>query len=466
LFIVASNLRLYGFSHFGDNLPAMTKTSPFLLGALLWLSARGLFAGTDAAPAQATPPPDIWQQANLTGNWDGLRDKLHDDGADFFAQYTSEALGNPYGGNFGQGAIYEGLLETRVSFDFEKMTGGAWTGATFRASSYWTHGPSLTQNDVGDFSTISNIDAYDTVRLHELWLQQNLLDDKISLEVGQLVVDSEFFISPCALLFLNGTFGAFPLVTYGFQPFNPPIYPLTSTGVRLKLQPIDSVYFMTAVYNGNAGTQPGNNEGTRFGFSAQTGILSFSELGYLLNQGKDDKGMPGIYKLGGWVHTANFSTWSSQAAFANGTGSLQSAGVGYGIYGVADQTIWRRDATAASDPQSLCVCLRTGTAPSRSSMVDFDIDAGLNFFGLIPGRKDDVAGLGIARSAISHDFSDFSQATGGPAFKYEAVIEGTYSLNVTPWWQLQPDVQYIFSAGAQAHSPDALVIGLRSTVTF
>jgi carbohydrate-selective porin OprB len=27
-------------------------------------------------------------------------------------------------------------------------------------------------------------------------------------------------------------------------------------------------------------------------------------------------------------------------------------------------------------------------------------------------------------------------------------------------------VQYIFTAGAQAHSPDALGVGLRSTVTF
>jgi porin len=444
----------------------MKKTFPYLLGAILWLSARGLFAGADAAPAPASAPQDIWQQDNLTGNWGGLRDKLHDDGADFYAQYTSEALGNPYGGNFGQGAIYEGLLETRISFDLEKMTGGAWKGATFRASSYWTHGPSLTQQDVGDFSTISNIDAYDTLRLEDLWLQQNFLDHKISLEVGQIAADSEFFISPCALLFLNGTFGAFPMIAYNFEPLDPPIYPLTSTGARLKLQPVDSVYFMTAVYDGNAGTQSGNNRGTRFGFSAQTGILSFSELGYLLNQGKDDKGMPGTYKLGGWVHTANYSTWSSQAAFANGTGSLQSAGVGYGIYGVADQTVWRTDPAAAGDPQSLCVCLRTGVAPSRISMVDFDIDAGLNFHGLIPGRKDDIAGLGIARSAISHDFSDFSQATGGPAFKYEAVIEGTYQVNLAPWWQLQPDVQYIFSAGAQAHSPDALVVGLRSTVTF
>ena len=436
-----------------------------LLGVLLWLSAGGLFAGTDAAAPSA--PQDIWEQTDLTGNWGGLRDKLHDDGADFYAQYTSEVLGNPYGGNYGRGAIYEGLLETRVSFDFEKMTDGAWKGATFRASSYWTHGPSLTQQDVGDISTISNIDAYDPLRLEDLWLQQNFLDDKISLEVGQIAADSEFLISPSALLYVNGTFGALPMMTYDFEPYDPPIYPITTTGARLKLQPIDSLYFMTAIYNGDAGDQSEDNKnGTRFGFSASTGLLSFSELGYLLNQGKDDKGMPGTYKLGGWVHTANFSTWASQAAYANGTGPLQSAGGNYGIYGVADQTIWRTEPNAPGDPQSLNLFLRAGTAPSDSTIVDFDIDAGLNFTGPIPGRKDDIAGLAVSRSAISHDYSDYSQATGGPAYKYESVIEGTYQITLSPWWQLQPDVQYIFTAGAQAHSPDTLVVGLRSTVTF
>lgn len=433
---------------------------------MLGLSATSLFAGADSAPTQAPAPQDLWQQNNLTGDWGGLRDKLHDDGADFYAQYTGEALGNPYGGNYGQGAVYESLLETRLSFDFEKMTGGAWKGATFRVSSYWTEGPSLTQKDVGDISTISNIDAYDTVRLEDLWLQQNFFDNKISLEAGQIAADSEFFISPSGLLFLNGTFGALPLITYDFEPYDPPIYPLTTTGARLKVQPFDSFYFMTAIYNGNAGTQQENNHGTRFGFSAQEGLLSFSELGFLLNQGKNDKDLPGTYLLGGWVDTANFTTFSSQAAFANGTGQLQSSGIGYGIYGVADQTVWRSEPDASGCSRSLNLFLRAGGAPSRSSMVGFDIDGGLNFTGLIPGRKSDVAGLGLSRSLISSDYSNFSQATGGPAFTYESVVEATYQLNLSPWWQLQPDIQYIFSAGAHANSPDALVLGLRSTITF
>lgn len=438
-----------------------------LFAALLVLPAGQLFADPNAAPSiPEGPPPDFWHQDTMTGNWGGLRRQLSADGVDFYAQYTSEAMGNPYGGNFGQGAIYEGLLETRLSLDFEKLTDGAWKGLTFRASSYWFAGPTLTGQNVGDISNVSGIAAFDTLRLEDLWAQQNFLDDKISLEVGQIAADSEFLISPTALLFVNATFGANPLMTYDFAPFNPAIYPLTTTGARLKLQLTDALSFMTAVYNGNAGTQTVNNDGLRFGFSANSGLISFSEFGYLLNQGKDDKGLPGTYKLGGWVDTANFSTFSSQAHFANGTGPLQSAGVNYAIYGVADQMVWRSAPDAAGNSRSLNLFARAGGAPSDTSMIDFDIDGGLAFTGLIPGRDTDVTGLGMSRSAVSHDFSYFSQATGGPAFEYESVVEGTYQYNFTPWWQLQPDVQYIFTAGAQAHSPDALVIGLRSTITF
>jgi porin len=232
------------------------------------------------------------------------------------------------------------------------------------------------------------------------------------------------------------------------------------------LQPIDSLYFMTAVYNGDAGTQAGNNDGLRFGFSAKTGFFSFSELGYLLNQGPNDKGLPGSYKLGGWVDTANFATFSSQANFMNGTGPLQSAGVNYAAYGVADQMVWRSDPDSEGKQRSLNLFFRAGGAPSHSSQIDFDVDGGMNFTGLIPGHKDDITGLGFSRSAVSHSYSDFSQATGGAAFGYESVIEGTYQMNIVPGWQLQPDIQYVFSAGARSNSPDALVVGLRSTITF
>jgi porin len=444
---------------------------PWLRGfiSLVLLPFLGVPALLKAAPItvpnQQNEPNSIWNQSCLMGNCGGFRDQLSSKGIDFTVQYAAEVMGNPYGGNFGQGTVYNGLFSPVLNVNFDKLTGDAWKGASFRASGFWTHGESLTQKYVGDFSVVSNIDAYDTVRLDELWLQQNFLDGQVSLKVGQLTVDSEFFGTTNGAVFINSTFGAFPFIGQNFQPYSSPIYPVATPGVRLRLQPIPEFYFQAAAYTGDSGTEQLNNHGTLFNFDPKAGALMFYEMGYLLNQAKDETGLPGSYKVGSWVHTGDFSTWQSQAAASSGTGSLQNAGTLYGVYGVIDQAVLKYE-VSPTQSTTINLFLRAGVAPSDAILVDFDIDGGVNISGLIPGRKDDVCGVGLARTAISHDYSASSVAQGGPAFGYEAVLEATYCANITPWWTVQPDIQYVFSAGATTKSPDALTIGLRTTIGF
>ncbi len=49
---------------------------------------------------------------------------------------------------------------------------------------------------------------------------------------------------------------------------------------------------------------------------------------------------------------------------------------------------------------------------------------------------------------------------------YEAVLELTYRAQITPWFALQPDVQWIIHPGGSTAIDDALVIGLRAAVSF
>jgi carbohydrate-selective porin OprB len=37
---------------------------------------------------------------------------------------------------------------------------------------------------------------------------------------------------------------------------------------------------------------------------------------------------------------------------------------------------------------------------------------------------------------------------------------------LAPWWTIQPDVQYIISPSGVQGSPDAVVVGLRTSVAF
>jgi porin len=63
-----------------------------------------------------------------------------------------------------------------------------------------------------------------------------------------------------------------------------------------------------------------------------------------------------------------------------------------------------------------------------------------------------------------------------PIRGYEAVLEVTYEARIAPWWLLQPDLQLVFQPGGNEPAPppapvgrpipNALVIGIRSGITF
>ncbi len=90
-----------------------------------------------------------------------------------------EILSNLSGG-IKEGTIYEGLLKLTLQLDLKKIAG--WEGASIFASALYPHGNGLSKDYTGDFNILSNIDAYDSVRLFELWFQQKLFDGKMSVQ--------------------------------------------------------------------------------------------------------------------------------------------------------------------------------------------------------------------------------------------------------------------------------------------
>jgi len=49
---------------------------------------------------------------------------------------------------------------------------------------------------------------------------------------------------------------------------------------------------------------------------------------------------------------------------------------------------------------------------------------------------------------------------------HETVFEAPYKITLTPWWSLQPDVQYVLHPGGSTEIPNALVLGLRIDLLF
>ena len=62
----------------------------------------------------------------------------------------------------------------------------------------------------------------------------------------------------------------------------------------------------------------------------------------------------------------------------------------------------------------------------------------------------------------------------GPARSDESFVEATYQYQLTPWAQLQPDLQYVFNPGAGLANPNnaasrtrnELVFGLRANLSL
>ncbi len=414
---------------------------------------------TPPASSNAAPPKTFWTEDYLTQPWLGFRDQWQTGGVTFKPDWTGEVFGNPSGGAR-RGVASDGVFELPLTLDLDPLTGGAVKNLTFKVNAFYIYGTNLSSAFVHDFSVSSNIAAYNSLRLDELWVQKGLWNNTVTVKVGNQGVDNEFFVSSSAALFIGSTFGSFTLIANDIP--DAPVYPITSPGVRIQVQPDPHYYVMAGVFGLDDGSfqNTNNQNGTRFSLNASSGMFVISEAGYLLNQGKDDKGLQGTYRLGSFVDTGNFQTFASQADVVTHRGFLRDGGADYAIYGVVDQQIY------AQGPRNITIFTRAGGTPSNTNFVDSYVDGGFNFTGFFPARDQDVAGLAVARSHVSQDFSVLETAESEPPLSAETYLEATYKIQMTPWWDIQPDVQYIVTPGGFAGAHNATILGVRTYVLF
>ena len=417
-------------------------------------AAKGNQTATSMPEGLVNNPDSFWVRNTLTSDWGGLRDRLNDDGLAITPVYEGEvfsAIGNNH-----DGTISDGLLDVAVDLDLERIT-RFWQGAQFHFNVLDIYGTSLSQRYTHDFSNTSNLAGFNTVRLQEIWLQQAFWEKRATLRLGMLAADTEFFSSQAASLFLNGTFGAFTLFGANFN--DAPAYPAASPAVRLDVMPVSFWDFKAAVFAPDENSE-NYTHGTDFGIDARDGALFVIETSYLLNQSPNDRGLIGSYRLGAFIQRGDYAAWGSQAENALDPANPLHHGTNHAIYGVADQELFKNGQVTVE------AFARGGFAAASYSFVDNYFDAGFNFIGFVPNRITDVAGIAIARSGISRQFSEGQRLQGNPGSTSETAIEATYKAQITPWWSIQPDIQYILNPSGVIGSRNAFVLGLRTMITF
>lgn len=379
-------------------------------------------------------------------------------GVEFHLQYVAEGLGNVSGG-YRTGVVYDGLLKLSLKVDpGTALDLKSWDGASLFVNALYPHGTSLSQSRVHDLNGVSNIDAYDAFRLDEFWFEQAFAK-ALSLRLGLLAADTEFFACNSGSLFVNSCFGALPIISLNF---NAPVYPLTAPGVRLAIMPSPSLTLRVGAFNGDVGSQNLTNQhGTRLSFHADAGALILAE-GVYQTSGTH----PGNYTLGGFYHSGRFEDVQGNGQFHRND---------FGLYAVLDQVLYTRASRtarkdAADGPtQALNGFAGAGvTAPEDRNLVSFYLEGGLTYKGLFsswfPSRHQDVCGMACSYTRISDKVPPAPGAEVNP--RHEIVLEASYQVVLSPWLALQPDIQYVINPGATSRSPNALVIGARTTLAF
>jgi porin len=431
--------------------------------------------------AQTVQPPalesgSIWQRENLTGDWGGLRTRFADNDFTFALQQQSELWDNLTGG-LSRGGAYDGLLTASLTIDLDKAVG--WKGGNFFVSGFQIQGVGPTPLRVGALQLISNIEATASTKLYDLWLEQHLFDGRFSLRLGQEGANDEMMLTQYGALFLNSSFG-FPALLALDLPSGGPNYPLATPFVRISFHATEQVTLVGAVYNGDP-APPGTGDpqlrdrhGTAFRLNDHA--LSFAELWY-----SPTLAPPATYKIGMWIATGPFAdpvTASDGLSLANPASAGQPLlhATDYAVYAVIDQMIWKKPDTAS---QGLALFVQVMHAPENRNLSDLFIEGGLNWKGIVPGRSHDAAGLAVTHAGIGAaaiKYSDnlvFYTGLGTPYSPGETMMEATYRARLTPWFKVQPDLQFVVNPGAgiptaQSAVPlkNALVLGVRVTVDF
>ena len=424
------------------------------------LQAAVLAAACGAAAAQAeeaalSSPPD-----RLTGGW-MPRMKLEEKGINPFAVWTTEGWANTMGGVH-RGGWWNNLLEFGVELDTADL--GWWEGGSFLVEAHWVwnlRDDETLEDMTGAFNPASGIMAAEHFRVFNLFYQHVWGEDRVVVKAGQIAVDDDFMLSDYTGLFLNSAFGAMPsqvgtpLAANYLNSAAFPIFPVASPGLFVRVRPADCFYSQLGLYYGTPGLDERNNYGFDWASQSSPEMGLFWESGFsyqLANR-------PAATRLGLSYHTGPMDDYAGSLQGSPDANRPDSPD----FYAVQD---WAVCLDAEGTPK-LGAFTRIGVTPHEGlHIVTLYADAGLNWFGPIASRPDDVAGVAVSHTAFGHDFR--TSAPGGPADS-ETTVEMTYKAQVTPWFALQGDAQILFNPARDAHSrtrETALLLGLRGEVSF
>lgn len=385
-----------------------------------------------AAPAPDTAHDPALYSDTLFGDWNGRRSAMLASGFDLQVTYKLDLLNNT---SVDRGRFF-GLdnLDIKLNVDFKKSLDSKGTTAFVHVISNRGDKPAL-QSDrlphgVDNIETPVNAN---TTKLFQAWMQQSFLDEKISMLAGLYDLNSEFYTTESATMFIHPTFGMSAELA-GTGKNGPSVFPTSSFGIRLKTVPAPGYYLQAITLDGVPG-DPNNPQGTHVQFNEGDGALNVIEGGIPL--GPPEHAHNNKLAFGIWQYTTRFDDILDVDANGN---SVQRTS--HGAYAMLEKVLSYKQ---GSNDEHIKSFIRIGTTEGDTTQFDLALGAGLVFTGLFPGRERDEFGIAYAQERNSEKY----RIKSGNMVHSEKSFELGYRYRALSGFTVQPFMQYLLD-----HSKD------------
>ena len=390
----------------------------------------------------------ICERESLTNGFFGLNEALEDKGLEMALSATQVYQQDAHGGlsTHNKAGRYEGSYDLELNADMQKLLGIEGGSVYMRSEGSWSNG--INDNSVGSIFNVNN-DAVgnEPIDVTQLWYQQWFGEKTFAIRFGKVDLNGGFECSGCPISFDGNRFANDETSQFlNSALVNNPTIPLPDEGlgVILHWNPIDWWYASFGIADAQANR---NTTGFDTAFHGEDYYISMLETGITPQFESANGPLQGAYRVGVWYDPQGKDRFTGEGVNPDDSG----------FYVSFDQTL-SKEKRDVNDAQGLGVFARYGYADKSVNDITQFVSGGVQYQGLFEGRDNDVIAIGIGYGKIS-DNSDSSVAA-------QTVYEAYYNMQITKWFHLSPDVQYIQNPAGDGNPSDAVVAGLRAQMAF
>ncbi|MDO8302610.1 MAG: carbohydrate porin [Sedimentisphaerales bacterium] len=390
----------------------------------------------------------ICERESLTNGFFGLNEALENNGLEIALSATQVYQQNARGGlsTRNKAGRYEGSYDLELNADMQKLLGIEGGSMYMLTEGSWSNG--INDNSVGSiFGVNGDAAGNEPIDVTQLWYQQWFAEETFAIRFGKIDMTGGFECSGCPVSFDGNRFANDETAQFLNSALvnNPTIpFPDEGLGVVLHWNPIDWWYASFGIADAQANR---NTTGFNTAFQDEDDYISMFETGITPQFDSANGPLQGAYRVGVWYDPQVKERFSDETVKRDDTG----------FYLSLDQTLMKENRDD-NDAQGLGVFARYGYADKSVNEITQFVSSGVQYRGLFEGRENDVLAAGVGCGTISDD-SD-------PSAEAETVYEAYYKVQITKWFHLTPDIQYINNPGGDGNSSDALVVGLRAQMSF